>query len=184
MPIDDDSNGILLDRVEFKLYAAQCHLNNLRSLEDKCFNNNAIGDTSIRQIEVEIDCFLVQIVAVIDTLLVQINNELGLGIAIEKVDLSTVQSALNAKTKDIDLLSELHKVSDYNNWFWLLRKLRNESMYRNLLSGNQQKLTLKLDENMDKALIEYYENNLQSVRELVSRIRSKEPLLTRNAHKL
>jgi hypothetical protein len=57
-------------------------------------------------------------------------------------------------------------------------------MYRNLLSGNQQKLTLKLDENMDKALIEYYENNLQSVRELVSRIRSKEPLLTRNAHKL
>jgi hypothetical protein len=185
MPVNHDSNGILLDRVVFKLYAAQCHLNNLTSLEDKCFNkNNAIGDTSIRQIEVEIDCFLAQIVAVIDTLLVQINNELGLGIAIEKVDLSTVQSALNAKTKDIDLLSELHKVSDYNNWFWLLRKLRDESMYRNLLSGNQQKLTLKLDENMDKALIEYFENNLQSVRELVSRIRSKEPLLTRSAHKL
>jgi hypothetical protein len=180
----EDSNGTRLDRVEFKLYAAQFHLNNLVSLEDKLIGNNMIGNMSSQQIEVEIDCFLAQIVAAIDALLVQINNELGLGIGIEKVDLSTVQSALNSKTKDIDLLSELHRASDYNNWMWLLRKLRSETLHRNLMSGNPQKLTLKLDENIDKELVEYFEKALLSVRALVSRIRSKEPLLTRNVHKL
>jgi hypothetical protein len=180
----EDSNGTRVDRVEFKLYAAQFHLNNLVSLEDKLIGNNMIGNMGSLQIEVEIDCFLAQIIAAIDALLVQINNEMGLGIGIEKVDLSTVQSALNSKTKNIDLLSELHRASDYNNWMWLLRKLRSETLHRNLMSGNRQKLTLKLDENIDKELVEYFEKALQSVRALVFRIRSKEPLLTRNVHKL
>jgi hypothetical protein len=180
----EDSNGTRVDRVEFKLYAAQFHLNNLVSLEDKLIGNNMIANMGSLQIEVEIDCFLAQIIAAIDALLVQINNELGLGIGIEKVDLSTVQSALNSKTKNIDLLSELHRASDYNNWMWLLRKLRSETLHRNLMSGNRQKLTLKLDENIDKELVEYFEKALQSVRALVFRIRSKEPLLTRNVHKL
>jgi hypothetical protein len=180
----EDSNGTRLDRVEFKLSAAHFHLNNLISLQDKFVDNNLNDNVSNQQIEVEIDCFLAQIIAAIDALLVQINNDLGLGIGIEKVDLSTVQSALNAKTKDIDLLSELHRASDYNNWMWLLRKLRNETLYKNLMSGNRQKLTLKLDENVDMELVEYFEKALQSVRALVSGIRSKEPLLTRTPHNL
>jgi hypothetical protein len=180
----EDSNGTRLDRVEFKLSAAHFHLNNLISLQDKFVDNNMNDNVSNQQIEVEIDCFLAQIIAAIDALLVQINNDLGLGIGIEKVDLSTVQSALNAKTKDIDLLSELHRASDYNNWMWLLRKLRNETLYKNLMSGNRQKLTLKLDENVDMELVEYFEKALQSVRALVSGIRSKEPLLTRTPHNL
>jgi hypothetical protein len=180
----EDSNGTRLDRVEFKLNAAQFHLNTLISLQDKLVDNNMNDNISNQQIEVEIDCFLAQIVAAIDALLVQINNDLGLGIGIEEVDLSTVQSALNAKTKDIDLLSELHRASDYNNWMWLLRKLKNETLYRNLMSGNRQKLTLKLDENMEKELVEYFEKALKSVRTLISGIRSKEPLLTRTPYKL
>jgi len=180
----EDSNGTRLDRVEFKLSAAHFHLNNLISLQDKFVDNNLNDNVSNQQIEVEIDCFLAQIIAAIDALLVQINNDLGLGIGIEKVDLSTVQSALNAKTKDIDLLSELHRALDYNNWMWLLRKLRNETLYKNLMSGNRQKLTLKLDENVDMELVEYFEKALQSVRALVSGIRSKEPLLTRTPHNL
>jgi len=180
----EDSNGTRLDRVEFKLSAAHFHLNNLISLQDKFVDNNMNDNMSNQQIEVEIDFFLAQIIATIDALLVQINNDLGLGIGIEKVDLSTVQSALNAKTKDIDLLSELHRASDYNNWMWLLRKLRNETLYKNLMSGNRQKLTLKLDENVDMELVEYFEKALQSVRALVSGIRSKEPLLTRTPHNL
>jgi|SoiMetStandDraft_2_1073263.scaffolds.fasta_scaffold268616_1 hypothetical protein len=180
----EDSNGTRLDRVEFKLSAAHFHLNNLISLQDKFVDNNMNDNVSNQQIEVEIDCFLAQVIAAIDALLVQINNDLGLGIGIEKVDLSTVQSALNAKTKDIDLLSELHRASDYNNWMWLLRKLRNETLYKNLMSGNRQKLTLKLDENVDMELVEYFEKALQSVRALVSGIRSKEPLLTRTPHNL
>lgn len=180
----EDSNGTRHDRVEFKLNAAQFHLNNLISLEDKLIDNTVIDNMINQEIEIVIDCFLAQTVAAIDALLVQINSELGLGIGIEKVDLSTVQSALNAKTKDIDLLSELHRASDYNNWMWLLRKLRNETLYKNLMSGNRQKLILKLDENIDKGLVEYFEKALQSVRALVSGIRSKEPQLTRNPHKL
>lgn len=173
------NNGILLDRVEFKLYAAEHHLNNLILIEDK-YSDISIPGGSI-QVEVEIDCFLAQIIAVIDSLLVQINNELALGIATQKVDLSTVQSALNAKTKDIDLLSELHTASDHGNWFWLLRELRNRTMYRSILRRKQLKFTLNVGDYVDKNLIQYFQDSIGNIRSLVNTIRTKEPRLMRSA---
>ncbi len=178
MSSGNDSNGILLGRVEFKLYAAEHHLNDLILLEDK-YSDISKDGASI-QVEVEIDCFLAQIVAAIDALLIQINNELDLGIANEKVDLSTLQSALNAKTKDIDLLSELHKASDHGNWFWLLRELKNRTMYRSILRRKKLKFTLNVGDYVDKDLIQYFQDSIGNVRSLVNTIRTKEPLLRRS----
>lgn len=179
MSSNNDLNGILLDRVKLKIYAAEHHLNNIILLEHK------LSDISIPgiqvEVEVEIDCFLAQIIAAIDALLIQINNELALGIANEKLDLSTVQSALNSKTKNIDLLSELHKASERENWFRLLRELGNRTMYRTILQIKQEKFTLNVGDYVDKDLIQYFQDSIWNVRSIVDSIRTKEPLLRRSA---
>ncbi|HJY21971.1 MAG TPA: hypothetical protein VJ279_03745, partial [Hanamia sp.] len=99
-----DAN-LLTDRVEFKLFGAEIHLNNL--LEIQLNYSNFEKDNPVVQAELEIDCFLAQILGALDCLLTLINTRLELGIAIGKVDQATIQSALNARTKNISLLTEL-----------------------------------------------------------------------------
>jgi hypothetical protein len=179
MASNDDITEILLDRVELKIYAAEHHLNNVILLEDK-YSNVPMPSIQL-EVEVEIDCFLAEIIAAIDALLIQINNDLALGIANEKADLSTIQSALNSKTKNIDLLSELHKASERENWFRLLRELGNRTMYETILQIKHAKFTLNVGNYVDKDMIQYFQDTIWNVRSLVDSIRAKEPLLRRSA---
>ena len=109
---------LLNDRVEFKLYAAEQHLNRLKEIE------NAYGDIAKDnariEVEMEADCFLSQLVGTVDSLLFQINDILDLGIPTDRVNFANVQSALNAKTKKIDLLSPLDTVRQQGNWYYML----------------------------------------------------------------
>lgn len=179
MAPNDDIPKILLDRVELKIYAAEHHLNNVILLEDK-YSNVPMPAIQL-EVEVEIDCFLAEIIGAIDALLIQINNDLALGIANEKADLSTIQSALNSKTKNIDLLSELHKASERENWFRLLRELGNRTMYETILKIKHAKFTLNVGNYVDKDMIQYFQDTIWNVRSLVDSIRAKEPLLRRSA---
>lgn len=97
--IDSD---ILLDRVEFKIFSAEEHLKYLQEIQSYHLDAQKV-DPAIRM-EIEIDCFLAQILGTLDCLLLLINTKLELGIASERVDLATVQSALNARTKNIGCL--------------------------------------------------------------------------------
>lgn len=199
MASEDDLKKLLVDRVEFKLHAAEHHLINLKEIEIKYVDTSK---KALRvQSEMETDCFLAQIVGAIDALLVQININLGLGIAIEKVDLSTVQSALNSGTKNIDLLTELYQASSYDNWFWLLKELRNQSMHRTMLQRTQDydsstdktkisiskqrtKFTVNPSDFIHKELIQYFQESIQRVRDLVKTIRMKDALLKGDIEKL
>ena len=119
---------LLSDRVEFKLYAAEYHLNNLKSIAAE---HGDIAKDAIRiDVELEIDCFLAELIGAVDALLIQINEKLGLGLGIEEVKCGSVQSRLNSNTKDIDLLEELNKASDYDEWFWRLKEFRNNTLHR------------------------------------------------------
>ncbi|MDW0152778.1 MAG: hypothetical protein QOK85_08700, partial [Nitrososphaeraceae archaeon] len=97
-----DSN-LLLDRVEFKIFAAEKHLTNRKEFELN-FPNIEKNDVAI-QMELEIDCFLVQLLGSLNCLLMLINTSLELGIDSGKVDIATIQSALNARTKNFSLLT-------------------------------------------------------------------------------
>src|SRR5918911_5369876 len=94
---------LLNDRVEFKLYSAEQHLNRLKEIE------NVYGDIAKYnariEVEMEVDCFLSQLVGAVDSLLFQINDRLQLGVPTDLVNFANVQSALSAKTKNIDLLN-------------------------------------------------------------------------------
>jgi len=179
-----DSN-ILTDRVEFKVYGAEIHLNNLQEIQLNY--SNMENDNPVVQAELEIDCFLAQILGAVDCLLILINTRLELGIAIGKVDQATIQSALNARTKNISLLTELSQASEHNGWLWILKEFRNQTMQRPskeaqaLLFDDRTTSIRSKDpkELINKNLISYFQQSLNRVSELVNTVRMKEPLLSR-----
>jgi hypothetical protein len=185
---------LLNDRVEFKLYAAEQHLNRLKEIE------NAYGDIAKDnariEVEMEVDCFLSQLVGAVDSLLFQINDRLDLGIPTDRVNIANVQSALSAKTKKIDLLAPLDTARQQGNSYYMLSALRNQLVYRTFLKKviSVQDLPPKplqvrflniqresednpFDRIMDMEVIQYLEKSLQQVRELIFAIRASEPLL-------
>jgi hypothetical protein len=184
--IDSD---ILSDRVEFKIFAAEKHLNNLQEIQSYHLDAQKV-DPAIRM-EIEIDCFLAQILGTLDCLLLLINTKLELGIASERVDLATIQSALNARTKNIGLLTDMHQASAHNGWLWVLKEFRNLTMQRpskdaqyllfddivSSTADSQSETIRPSDESINKNLIRYFQQSLQRVRELVNSIRMKEPML-------
>ena len=184
--IDSD---ILLDRVEFKIFSAEEHLKNLQEIQSYHLDAQKV-DPAIRM-EIEIDCFLAQIIGTLDCLLLLINTKLELGIASEGVDLATVQSALNARTKNIGLLTDMHQASAHNGWLWVLKEFRNLTMQRpskdaqyllfddigSSTKDYQSETIRPSDESINKNLIGYFQQSLQRVRELVNSIRMKEPML-------
>ena len=182
-------SDLLLDRVEFKIFAANQHLNNLQEIQSNHPDAQAIDSALSR--EMEIDCFLVQLLGTLDCLLMLINSRLELGIASERVDLATIQSALNARTKNISLLTDMHQASAYDGWLWVLKEFRNLTMQRPsrdaqyFLFGNTNRSTREYqnvtirpsDEFINKNLIRYFQQSLKRVRDLVNSIRVKEPSL-------
>jgi hypothetical protein len=197
--LSDDEGHIkrlLNDRVEFKLYAAEQHLNRLIEIE------NAYGDIAKEnariEVEMEVDCFLSQLIGAVDSLLFQINDRLELGIPPDRVNFANVQSALSAKTKKIDLLSPLDRARQHGNWYYMLSELRNQLAHKTFLKkeilihdfqpkprqvrflnvlrefeGNNN----PFEHVMDMEVTQYLEKSLQQVRELIFSIRASEPLL-------
>jgi hypothetical protein len=202
--LSDDEGHIkrlLNDRVEFKLYAAEQHLNRLKEIE------NAYGDIAKDnariEVEMEVDCFLSQLTGAVDSLLFQINDRLDLGIPTDRVNFADVQSALSAKTKKIDLLSPLDRARQYGNWYYMLSELRNQLVYKTFLKkviipghdlpqlpkprqvrflnvfgefvGNKNNNPFQ--NIMDMEVIQYLEKSLLQIREIIFSIRASEPLL-------
>jgi hypothetical protein len=190
---------LLNDRVEFKLYAAEQHLNRLKEIE------NAYGDIAKDnariEVEMEVDCFLSQLVGAVDSLLFQINERLDLELPTDRVNFADVQSALSAKTKKIDLLSPLDRARQQGNWYYMLSELRSQLVHRTFLKKvisvhdlppkPRQVRFLNIqrefeggnpfDRVIDMEVIQYLEKYLQQVRELIFSIRTSEPSLQERA---
>ncbi|MFL6488925.1 MAG: hypothetical protein ACJ70V_04800 [Nitrososphaera sp.] len=199
IPSDEERNirRLLNDRIDFKLYSAEQHLKRLKEIE------NAYGDIakySVRiEVEMEVDCFLSQLVAAVDSLLFQINDKLGLTIPSDQVNFANVQSALNAKTKIIDLLSPLDKARQEGMWYFILSETRNQlfqgtflrkvisvndslqkpSQVRSLYAKREFQKDKPSDHDMDMDVIRHLEKSMDQVRELIFAIRSGQPLLER-----
>lgn len=183
------NSNLLLDRVEFKIFAAEKHLNNLKEFELN-FPNIEKNDVAI-QMELEIDCFLAQLLGSLDCLLMLINTRLELGIDSGQVDIATIQSALNARTKNISLLTDLHQASEHNSWLWILKEFRNQTMQRpskeaqdilfeDMTTSKKEGLNMSIrtsDKCINKNTIHFFQQSVNRVREMVNSIRMKEPML-------
>jgi hypothetical protein len=186
---DDRLSSFLSDRPKFKLYAAAQHLNNLRSIEAR--HESLVAPKARIQAEIQIDSFLEQILGAVQSLFVQINEKLDLGIPIEQLDFGRVQSALSAKTKKIDLLLDLDRARQYGKWYWQLIELRDYSMRASLIAklvvvgpDDPAMIFFKKDPRdpdnsppMELEVIPYFEQCLSSMERLIERIRNSDPML-------
>jgi hypothetical protein len=73
-------------------------------------------------------------IGTVDSLLFKINDRFRLGIPIDAIEIDKVQSALSSQTKKIDLLADLDEASQYGNWYWMIKQLRNYSLHESLIS--------------------------------------------------
>jgi hypothetical protein len=176
----DSLSKFLSDRVRFKLYSCQRRLKNLKNIESK-YGNLASADVRLSA-EIEVDCLLSQMIGTVDSLLIEINDKLELGISIDKVEMVTVLSGLLAKTKKIELLEDLDNASQYGNWYWLVKQLRNYSFHSFLIlmPANSTRLylprmpTSSVNDSTSIELIPYLEQSLNKLKKLIENIRMKE----------
>lgn len=148
------------DRVALKLFACEKHLGNIRQMKltyrSPQVNKQELDYMRIN-LETEIDCLILQMIGVIDCILVQTNNKLGLGIPLDQISIDRIMSEIYSKTNKIDLLIELNEARRNGNWYWSVIQLRNHSLSSSFdLNTNNPDLIAFLEEcfNRVKALIE------------------------------
>jgi hypothetical protein len=175
---------LLEDRIEFKLWAAQRHLDKLEKIEK--LYGGIMGKNRIYA-EDELDCYLAQIIGARDSLLTSLNERLKLNIQEDKVTLKTINEELE-KRNNQDILYDLNRLNcDKSSWYWMLGKLRNRSIHVSTLrrqakvnvgakpSTVKNYLLSPPDYNspMDKETIVFLSENLTNMRKLIDRIKEK-----------
>jgi hypothetical protein len=170
----EDFLNFQTDRISFKLHACRQHLRNLKDIELK-YNDLTSNNVRISA-EMEIDSFLYQMIGTVDSLLFKINDEFGLMIPSDRIEIDKIQSALSAETKSIDLLSDLDRANQYSNWYWTIKQLRNYSLGNSLISPEAFEALAKYTKTNMK-IIPYFEQSLEYLEKLIQSIRKREPKL-------
>ena len=175
---------LLENRIEFKFYAAEKHLQALTDMQAKGETpNNSVGRLNW---ELEIEELLFHLVGAMDCLLVRINERLNLGLEYRKVNAINVCKKLRLKKRN-DLIKELWYLLNPHNrvrsWLKILTDLRNTGMHRSIINvsfaGGNMNITFVEDPQADSDIIPYLDDRIQRMRDLIDNIIRKEPLLRR-----
>lgn len=176
--------ALLENRIEFKFYAAEKHLQALTDMQAKGETpNNSVGRLNW---ELEIEELLFHLVGAMDCLLVRINERLNLGLENRKVNAINVCKKLRLKKRN-DLIKELWYLLNPHNrvrsWLKILTDLRNIGMHRSIINisfaGGNTNITFVEDPQADSDIIPYLDDHIQRMRDLIDNIIRKEPLLRR-----
>jgi hypothetical protein len=121
---------LLEDRIEFKIWAAQRHLDKLVKIEK--FYGGVMGKNRIYA-EDELDCYFAQLIGAGDSLLNLINLKLKLDIPEDRVTLTKIYTELEKRSMQ-DIITDLNSLNcDEGSWYRTLRKLRNRSIHISIL---------------------------------------------------
>lgn len=176
--------ALLENRIEFKFYAAEKHLQVLTEMQAKGETpNNSVGRLNW---ELEIEELLFHLVGAMDCLLVRINERLNLGLENRKVNAINVCKKLRLKKRN-DLIKELWDLLNPHNrvrsWLEILADLRNTGTHRSIINisfaGGNMNITFVEDPESDSDIIPYLDDRIQRMRDLIDNIIRKEPLLRR-----
>lgn len=176
--------ALLENRIEFKFYAAEKHLQALTDMQAKGETpNNSVGRLNW---ELEIEELLFHLVGAMDCLLVRINERLNLGLENRKLNAINVCKKLRLKKRN-DLIKELWYLLNPHNrvrsWLKILTDLRNTGMHRSIINisfaGGNMNITFVEDPQADSDIIPYLDDHIQRMRDLIDNIIRKEPLLRR-----
>jgi hypothetical protein len=178
------AKALLENRIEFKFYAAEKHLQLLSEMQAKGKTpNNSDGRIDW---ELEIEELLFHLIGTMDCLLIRINERLKLGLEIRKVTAINVCKKLRLKKRN-DLIKELWDLVNPNNpvrsWLKILIDLRNTSTHRSIINvnfaGGNTRITFVEDPKSDLEIIPYLDDRIQRMRDLIDNIISKGPLVRR-----
>jgi hypothetical protein len=181
------AKALLENRIEFKFYAAEKHLQLLSEMQAKGKTpNNSDGRIDW---ELEIEELLFHLIGTMDCLLIRINERLKLGLEIRKVTAINVCKKLRLKKRN-DLIKELWDLVNPNNpvrsWLKILIDLRNTSTHRSIINvnfaGGNTRITFVEDPKSDLEIIPYLDDRIQRMRDLIDNIISKGPLVRRKFH--
>ena len=176
--------ALLENRIEFKFYAAEKHLQALTDMQAKGETpNNSVGRLNW---ELEIEELLFHLVGAMDCLLVRINERLNLGLENRNINAINVCKKLRLKKRN-DLIKELWDLLNPHNrfrsWLKILTDLRNTGMHRSIINisfaGGNMNITFVEDPQADSDIIPYLDDRIQRMRDLIDNIIRKEPLLGR-----
>jgi hypothetical protein len=176
--------ALLENRIEFKFYAAEKHLQLLSDMEAKGESpNNSVGRLNW---ELEIEELLFHLMGAMDCLLLRINERLNLGLENRKVNAINVCKKLRLKKRN-DLIKELWDLVNPHNpvhsWLKILTDLRNTGTHRSIINlsfaGGDTRITFVEDPKSDLEIIPYLDDRIQRMRDLIDNIIRKEPLLRR-----
>jgi|SRR4249919_448177 len=173
---------LLEDRIEFKFYAAEKHLQILSDMEAEGETpNNSKGRLNW---EIEIEELLFHLIGAMDYLLVRINERLNLKLETRKVTAINVCKKLRLKKRN-DLIKELWDLSNPRNpvrsWLKILTDLRNTGTHRSIINvsfaGGNTRITFVEDPKSELEIIPYLDDRIQRMRDLIDNIIRKDPSL-------
>lgn len=175
------AQSIFLDRIKFKFYCAEKHLNNLRGFEKQGEFFNQTFNIRIRW-EEEVECVLYHLIGVTDALLSRINDKFNFGLHPHQINIKKI-SQLLGKDKGY-LLSELYGSEEGINWLYCLRKLRNIGTHRSFLNvkvsrtiGDNSGQITSLRIAPDIPVVVYLEESTRKMIELINSVFEYEPKL-------
>ena len=149
------------DRIIFKMFACEEHLRNLKNINSQ--HGDLISKDARVDAEMEIDSLISQMIATFDCLLLRIIDNFQLsGIPRDRMEFNKVVSALSAESKGVELAGELQKANQEDNWYWMLKHLRNYSLSGSLLSPEASLDVIPFFEQAVVQLKELIKNNRMS----------------------
>jgi len=178
---------LLEDRIEFKFYAVEKHLQILSDMEAKGETPN--NSRARVNWEIEIEELLFHLTGAMDCLLDRINERLNLKLGTRNVTTINVCKKLRMNKRN-DLIKELWDLLNPRNpvrsWLKIVTDLRNTGTHRSIINvrfakGNMH-ITLTEDSDSDLEIIPYLDDRIQKMRDLIDTIISREPLLRRKKY--
>jgi len=175
---------LLEDRIEFKFYAVEKHLQILSDMEAEGETPN--NSRARLNWEIEIEELLFHLIGAMDCLLDRINERLNLKLETRNVTTINVCKKLRMNKRN-DLIKELWDLLNPRNpvrsWLKIVTDLRNTGTHRSIINvrfakGNMH-ITLTEDSDSDLEIIPYLDDRIQKMRDLIDTIISREPLLSR-----
>jgi hypothetical protein len=175
---------LLEDRIEFKFYAVEKHLQILSDMEAKGETPN--NPKARVNWEIEIEELLFHLIGAMDCLLDRINERLNLKLETRNVTTINVCKKLRMNKRN-DLIKELWDLLNPRNpvrsWLKIVTDLRNTGTNRSIINvrfakGNMH-ISLMEDSDSNLEIIPYLDDRIQKMRDLIDTIISREPLLSR-----
>jgi hypothetical protein len=143
------------------MFACEEHLKNLKKIKSQ--HGDLISKDARVDAEMEIDSLISQMIATFDCLLLRIIDNFQLsGIPRDRMEFNKVVSALSAESKGVELAGELQKANQEDNWYWMLKHLRNYSLSGSLLSPEASLDVIPFFEQAVVQLKELIKNNRMS----------------------